>query len=66
MLLFRIAILDLLHICVVFFVRFLPNHSVLLINLGVLCEEKDLCMIILSMGYKMLCIQSCFLYIYRI
>ena len=43
MVLFRIVILDLLHICVVFFVRFLHNHSVLLINSGVLCEEKDLC-----------------------
>ena len=36
-------ILDLLHMCVVFFVRFLHNRSVLLINPGVLCEEKDLC-----------------------
>ena len=36
-------ILDLLHICEVFFVRFLHNRSVLLINPGVLCEEKDLC-----------------------
>ena len=43
MVLFRIVIVDLLHICVVFFVRFLHNHSVLLINPGVLCEEKDLC-----------------------
>ena len=43
MVLFRIVILDLLHICVVFFVRFLHNRSVLLINPGVLCEEKDLC-----------------------
>ena len=42
MVLFRIVILDLLHICVVFFVRFLHNHSVLLVNPGVLCE-KDLC-----------------------
>ena len=49
MILFRIVILDLLHICVVFFVRFLHNHSVLLRNLGVLCEEKDLCF-----GRKML------------
>ena len=74
MVLFRIVILDLLHFYVVFFVRFLHNRSVLLINLGVLCEEKHLCsgrkilekdvlnanifriymcMIILSMGYKM-------------
>ena len=43
MVLFRIVILDLLHICVVFFVRFLHNRSVLLINPGVLCKEKDLC-----------------------
>ena len=41
MVLFRIVIPDLLHICVVFFVRFLHNRSVLLINPGVLCEEKD-------------------------
>ena len=40
---FVFLILDLLHIYVVFFVRFLHNRSVLLINLGVLCEEKDLC-----------------------
>ena len=40
---FRIVILDLLHICVVFFVHFLHNRSVLLISLGVLCGEKDLC-----------------------
>ena len=43
MVLFRVVILDLLHICVVFFVRFLHNRSMLLINPGVLCEEKDLC-----------------------
>ena len=43
MVLFRIVILNLLHICVVFFVRFLHNRSVLPINSGVLCEEKDLC-----------------------
>ena len=43
MFLFCIVIFDLLHVCVVFFVRFLHNHSVLLINHGVLCEEKDLC-----------------------
>ena len=43
MVLFCIVILDLLHICLVFFVRFLHNRSVLLINPGVLCEEKDLC-----------------------
>ena len=43
MVLFRIVILDLLHICVVFFVRFLHNDSVLQINPGVQCEEKDLC-----------------------
>ena len=43
MVLFRIVILDLLHICVVFFVRFLHNRSVILISPGVLCEEKDLC-----------------------
>ena len=41
MVLFRIVVLDLLHICVVFFVRFLRNHSVLLMNPGSLCEEKD-------------------------
>ena len=41
--LFRIVILDLLHIGVVFFVRFLHNHSVLLKNPGVLCEENNLC-----------------------
>ena len=35
--------LDLLHTCVLFFVRFLHNHSVLLINPEVLCEEMDLC-----------------------
>ena len=40
---FRIVILDLLHICVVFFVHFLHNRIVLLISPGVLCEEKDLC-----------------------
>ena len=43
MVLFRIVIFDLLHICVVFLVRFLHNHSLLLINPGVLFEEKDLC-----------------------
>ena len=43
MVLFRIVILDLLHTCVVFFVRFLHNHSVLLINPEVLYEEMDLC-----------------------
>ena len=43
MVLFRIVILDLLHICAVFTVHFLRNRSVLLINPGVLCEEKDLC-----------------------
>ena len=43
MVLFRIVILDFLHICVVFFVRFLHNRSALLISPGVLCEEKDLC-----------------------
>ena len=69
MVLFRIVILDLLHICVMFFVRFRHNRNVLLINLGVLCEGKGLCfhlrllekgvfriymcMTILSMGYKM-------------
>ena len=41
--LFRIVLLDLLHTCVVFFVRFPHNHSVLLINPGVLCEEMDSC-----------------------
>ena len=40
---FIIVILDLLHICVVFFVHFLHNRNVLLISLGVLCGEKDLC-----------------------
>ena len=40
---FHIVILDLLHICVVFFVHFLHNRSVLLISPGVLCGEKDLC-----------------------
>ena len=40
---FRIVILGLLHICVVFFVHFLHNRNVLLISLGVLCGEKDLC-----------------------
>ena len=40
---FRIVILDLLHICVVFFVHFLHNRSVLLISPGVLCGEKDFC-----------------------
>ena len=39
---FRIVILDLLHICVVFFVHFLHNRSVSLISPGVLCGEKDL------------------------
>ena len=43
MVLFRIVILDLLHICVVFFVHFLHNRNVLLISLGILCGEKDLC-----------------------
>ena len=43
MVLFRIVILGLLQICVVFFVHFLHNRNVLLIGLGVLCEEKDLC-----------------------
>ena len=43
MVLFRIVILDLLHICVVFFVHFLHNRNVLLINLGVLCGGKGLC-----------------------
>ena len=75
MVLFRIVILDLLHIYVVFFVHFLHNRSVLLINLGVLCGGEGfmfwleitrkkswrkinifriyMCMIILSMRYKM-------------
>ena len=35
-------LLDLSHIYVVFFVHFLHNHNVLLINPGVLCEEMDL------------------------
>ena len=43
MVLFRIVILDLLHICVVFSVHFLHNRSVLLISPGVLCGEKVLC-----------------------
>ena len=43
MVLFRIVILDLLHICVVFFVHFLHNRNVLLINLGVLCGGKGFC-----------------------
>ena len=41
--LFRTVILDLLHICVVFCVRFRHNRNVLLINLGVLCRGKGLC-----------------------
>ena len=41
MVLFPIVLLDSLHTCVVFFVRFLHNHSVLLINPEVLCEEMD-------------------------
>ena len=45
MVLYRIVLLDLLHICVVFFVRFLLNHSVLLINPEVLREEMDLCFV---------------------
>ena len=40
---FRIVILDLLHICVVFFVHFLHNRNVLLKSLGVMCGGKDLC-----------------------
>ena len=43
MVLFRIVILDLLHICVMFFIRFRHNRNVLLINLGVLCGGKGLC-----------------------
>ena len=43
MVLFRSVLLDLLHVFVVFFVRFLHNYSVSLINPGVLCVEKDLC-----------------------
>ena len=43
MVLFRLVILDLMHICVVFFVHFLHNRNVLLISLGVLYGEKDLC-----------------------
>ena len=43
MVLFHIVILDLLHIYVVFFVHFLHNRNVLLINLVVLYEEKGLC-----------------------
>ena len=43
MVLFHIVILDLLHICVVFFVHFLHNRNVLLINLVVLYEGKGLC-----------------------
>ena len=43
MVLFRVVLLDLLRICVVIFVRFLHNHSVLLINPEVMCEEMDLC-----------------------
>ena len=42
MVLFRIKLLDLLHTCVVFFVRF-HNHSVLLINPEALSEEMSLC-----------------------
>ena len=42
MVLFRIVILDLLHTCVVFFVHFLHNRNVLLINLGVLYGGKGL------------------------
>ena len=36
------VLLDLLHIYVVFFVHFVHNLIVLLINPGVLCEEIDL------------------------
>ena len=43
MVLFHIVILDLLHIYVVFFVHFLRNRNVLLINLVVLYEGKGLC-----------------------
>ena len=44
MVLFRIVLLDILHTCVVFFVRFLHNHSVLIIIIPeVPCEEMDLC-----------------------
>ena len=43
MVLFHIVILDLLHIYVVFFVHFLHNRNVLLINLVVLYEGKGLC-----------------------
>ena len=43
MALFRIVRLDLLHICVVFFVHFLHNRNALLVSLGVLRGEKDLC-----------------------
>ena len=31
------------YTCSVFFVHFLHNHNVLLINPGFLCEEMDLC-----------------------
>ena len=43
MVLFHIVILDLLFICVVFFVHFLRNRNVLLINLVVLYGGKGLC-----------------------
>ena len=38
-------LLGLLHICVVFFVHFLHNHSLLLINPEVLYEEMDSCFV---------------------
>ena len=42
MVLIRIVLLGLWHICVMFFVRFLHNLSVRLVNPEVLCEEMDL------------------------
>ena len=45
MVLIRIVLLGLLLICVAFFVHFLHNSSVLLINPEVLCKEMDLCFV---------------------
>ena len=45
MVLIRIVLLGLLHICVAFFVHFPHNRSVLLTNPEVLCGEMDLCFV---------------------
>ena len=45
MVLIRIVLLGLLHICVAVFVHFPHNRSVLLTNPEVMCGEMDLCFV---------------------